>query len=369
MGRIVFAGNTAWGMYNFRGKLMKRMLTYGHEIVVIVPNDEYIHKLTELDFKVEIVNLKAKSLNPLADLRLLIQYYKLLAKLKPDICFFYTIKPNIYASIAASLLKIPHIAITTGLGYTFLSVNMIAKFVKLLYKVAFLKTNEVWFLNKDDMDIFRKANIVSESKTRLLLGEGLDMDRYSEKELCPLPVNISFLLISRMLYDKGVEVFVKAAESLKEKYPNVTFKLLGMRGVKNPSAIPDEIMDKWIDEKNVIYLGETRDVIPFINDCTCVVLPSYREGIPFVLLEGASLQRPIITTNVVGCKEVINDGYNGFICEQKDVDSLALAMEKVINAPIEELIMMWENGRDLVQRKYSLDIVFKQYIETISRYL
>jgi glycosyltransferase involved in cell wall biosynthesis len=167
-----------------------------------------------------------------------------------------------------------------------------------------------------------------------------------------------------------VEVFVRAAETLKRKYPNVTFKLLGMRGVKNPSAIPDEIMDQWIEEKNVVYLGETRDVIPFINDCTCVVLPSYyREGIPFVLLEGASLKRPIITTNGVGCKEVINDGYNGFICEQKDVDSLALAMDKIINAPIEELNMMGENGRDLVQRKYSLDIVFKQYIETISRYL
>ena len=319
MGRIVFAGNTAWGMYNFRGKLMKRLLTLGHEVIVIVPYDEYIHELSKLGLKVETVKLKAKSLNPWFDLRLLIQYYKFLAKLRPDICFFYTIKPNIYASIAASLLKIPHIAITTGLGYAFLSKNMISKIVKVLYKIAFMKTNEVWFLNKDD---------------------------------------------------KGVEVFVRAAETLKRKYPNVTFKLLGMRGVKNPSAIPDEIMDQWIEEKNVVYLGETRDVIPFINDCTCVVLPSYyREGIPFVLLEGASLKRPIITTNGVGCKEVINDGYNGFICEQKDVDSLALAMDKIINAPIEELNMMGENGRDLVQRKYSLDIVFKQYIETISRYL
>lgn len=370
MGRIVFAGNTAWGMYNFRGKLMKRLLTLGHEVIVIVPYDEYIHELSKLGLKVETVKLKAKSLNPWFDLRLLIQYYKFLAKLRPDICFFYTIKPNIYASIAALLLKIPHIAITTGLGYAFLSKNMISKIVKVLYKIAFMKTNEVWFLNKDDMDIFRKAGIVSESKIGLLPGEGLDMDRYSNKELCPLPVDISFLLISRMLYDKGVEVFVRAAETLKRKYPNVTFKLLGMRGVKNPSAIPDEIMDQWIEEKNVVYLGETRDVIPFINDCTCVVLPSYyREGIPFVLLEGASLKRPIITTNGVGCKEVINDGYNGFICEQKDVDSLALAMDKIINAPIEELNMMGENGRDLVQRKYSLDIVFKQYIETISRYL
>ena len=351
MGRIVFAGNTAWGMYNFRGKLMKRLLTLGHEVIVIVPYDEYIHELSKLGLKVETVKLKAKSLNPWFDLRLLIQYYKFLAKLRPDICFFYTIKPNIYASIAASLLKIPHIAITTGLGYAFLSKNMISKIVKVLYKIAFMKTNEVWFLNKDDMDIFRKAGIVSESKIGLLPGEGLDMDRYSNKELCPLPVDISFLLISRMLYDKGVEVFVRAAETLKRRYPNVTFKLL-------------------IEEKNVVYLGETRDVIPFINDCTCVVLPSYyREGIPFVLLEGASLKRPIITTNGVGCKEVINDGYNGFICEQKDVDSLALAMDKIINAPIEELNMMGENGRDLVQRKYSLDIVFKQYIETISRYL
>ena len=227
MGRIVFAGNTAWGMYNFRGKLMKRLLTLGHEVIVIVPYDEYIHELSKLGLKVETVKLKAKSLNPWFDLRLLIQYYKFLAKLRPDICFFYTIKPNIYASIAASLLKIPHIAITTGLGYAFLSKNMISKIVKVLYKIAFMKTNEVWFLNKDDMDIFRKAGIVSESKIGLFPGEGLDMDRYSNKELCPLPVDISFLLISRMLYDKGVEVFVRAAETLKRKYPNVTFKFLG----------------------------------------------------------------------------------------------------------------------------------------------
>lgn len=370
MRSIVFAGNTAWGMYNFRGKLMKRFKDQGYKVFVIVPYDEYVHELNNLGIKIEIVNLKAKSLNPLSDINLLIQYYNILSRIRPDMCFLYTIKPNIYASIASSLLHIPHIAITTGLGYVFLTENMISKIAKMLYKIAFLKTNEIWFLNKDDMAVFQEAGIISENKIKLLPGEGLDLDRYSEKELCPLPERHSFLLISRMLYDKGVEVFVKAAENLKKKYPDVTFKLLGMRGVKNPSAIPDDIMERWIAEKNVEYLGETKNVIPFINNCTCVVLPSYyREGIPFVLLEGSSLRRPIITTDGVGCKEVIRDGYNGFSCKQKDVDSLVLAMEKIISSPIEDLNIMGRNGRTFVQQNYSLDIVFEHYLKAVSKYL
>lgn len=370
MGKIVFAGNTAWGMYNFRGKLMKRFVDLGHNVTVIVPYDQYVHELVGLGVKVEIVNLKAKSLNPLFDLYLLFQYYRILARLRPDICLLYTIKPNIYASIASSFLNIPHIAIITGLGYVFLSDSMISKIVKKLYKFAFTKTNEIWFLNKDDMAVFREIGIVSENKVRVLPGEGLDMDKYSEKELQPFPTTVSFLLISRMLYDKGVGVFVEAAERMKKKYPDVTFKLLGMRGVKNPNAIPDEVMERWIVEKNVEYLGETKNVIPFINDCTCVVLPSYyREGVPFVLLEGSSLQRPIITTNGVGCKEVIRDGYNGFVCEQKNVDSLVSAMEKIIHTSIEDLAVMGRNGREFVRQNYSLDIVFEHYLKVVSKYL
>lgn len=360
--QLVFSGNTAWGMYNFRGPLMQYFREKGYRVTVIVPPDEiYEQELRNKGLDVLRLKMEAKGINPLKDLILLFRYGKLLKKLSPSYCFFYTIKPNIYGSVAAGLLGYPHIAVVTGLGYTFITNNIVSKIAKLLYKTAFRKSGQVWFLNRDDAEIFRTKRLIAAEKIHIIAGEGLDMTKYPEHILKPLPSRKSFLLIGRLLYDKGIGEYVDAAKRLKPKYPEVEFKLLGARKCPNPSAIPEETVNSWIKNRYISYLGTTSDIRPYINDSTCVVLPSYREGVPFTLLEASAMQRPIIASDAVGCREVIRDGENGFACKVGDTESLIEAMEKIIKLSDNQIREMGRNGRNMVSTEFCLEKIICEY--------
>lgn len=365
MKKILFIGNTAWSMYNFRRPIFQHFLRKGKEVVVIAPHDNlYIEKLKEIGCKCYTVDIDAKGKNPFKDIVTMYNFKQIIKREKPNICFFYTIKPNIYGSIVATQLKIPFIPITTGLGYTFLKDNLINKFTKKMYQVAFTKANKVWFLNKDDANSFVNAQIIPTEKVCILKGEGIDTNKF---EVQPLPKEISFLFIARMLWDKGVGEFVDAARILKKKYPKVNFKLLGFLGVDNPSAVSKKQMDEWVNEGIVEYLGATNDVRPYIYQSTCVVLPSfYREGIPFSLMEGAAAGRPIIGSNNVGCKEVVDHGENGFLCKIKDSQDLSNQMEKIILMPNDERTNMGIKGRKKIENEFSIKLVIDKYEQTLN---
>lgn len=362
---LVFSGNNAWGMWNFRSILIKHFIDKGYRVTVSAPYDEtYFKKFEEIGCDTYDMPIDVKGINPINDLLLILNYRKLFKKLKPDLSVTYTIKPNIYASIAAESLGIKYLPVTTGLGYTFLAEGIVPKIARILYKYAFRKAEQVWFLNKDDIASFKEAKLIADEKIVQLYGEGVDTDHFS---ISPLPTDeFIFLLVGRMLKDKGVIEYVDAARILKKKYSNVRFQLLGAVWLNNPTAIKEEEIRTWESKGIVEYLGHTPDVRSYMDKAMCVVLPSYREGIPCTLMEAASIGRPLVATDVPGCHEVVVDGYNGYLCDVKNAKDLAAKMEKIILMSQEERIKMGANGRQLMIDKFDIKHVIAQYETTFN---
>jgi len=365
MKKIVLSANTAWSIYNFRYGLVKKLIDLDYQVVIIAPHDEYGDKLKEMGCEVFHIDINGKSTNPLDDLKTFWQYWKLYKKIDPDLIFHYTIKPNIYGTLAAKLNGIRSIAITTGLGYAYINENLITKVVKGLYRFSLRYAEQVWFLNTDDAEVFKRYDLVDESKMLILPGEGIDTSKFQPMNAKKRDDTFRFLLVARMLWDKGIEEYVEAAKNIKQRYSNVEFLLLGAIGVDNPTAIPKEIIENWEEEGIVQYLGTTDNVKNEIAKADCIVLPSYREGTSRVLLESASMAKPIVTTDVPGCREVVDDGVNGFLCKMKDAQSLAKQMERMLILREEERVKMGYAGRKKVTAEFDEQIVIEEYLQTM----
>jgi len=362
--KIVLSSNTSWSIYNFRLGLIKELLKE-YKVIIVAPKDEYSQRLIDLGCEYYDIPIDNKGTNSLKDIKTMINFYKLYRKINPDLIFHYTIKPNIYGTIAAKLCNIPSIAITTGLGYAFINDNLITKIVKLLYKFSFKFACQVWFLNQDDYQVFINQNLIDKEKGYVLPGEGINTEKFKPVDIEKKDNIFRFLLIARMLWDKGVGEYVEAAKIIKQKYKNVEFLLLGAVGVDNPTAISKEQIDKWQQEGLVKYLGTTDDVKSEIAKADCIVLPSYREGTSRVLLESAAMTKPIIATNVPGCNNIVDDGINGFLCELKNGRDLADKMEKMLNLSEEERIKMGKAGREKTIRESDEKIVINKYLGVI----
>lgn len=368
---IILSGNTAWSMFNFRKNLILSLLQNGYKISIISPKDTFSDKLIALGCNFYDIKIDSNGTNPFNDLFLIFQYYKLLKKLNPDFIFFYTIKPNIYGSIAAGILKIPHIAITTGLGSSLINNGFISKITKILYKLSLNSALQIWFLNNDDMGYFLKHKIIPSKKSKILNGEGINTEKYTPPNYIIHEQNksVSFILIARMLWEKGIGEYVAAAKRLKIKYPHTQYKLLGFINNDNQFAITTEQIKEWDSNKIINYLGTTENVIPYLIESSCVVLPSYyREGIPMCLLEAASMAKPIITTDNVGCKETIDDNVTGYLCKARDVESLYNTMEKIILMKNEDRVKMGVAGRFKVLNEFDEKLIINQYLETLNKF-
>jgi len=351
--------------------MMKKFIDFGYDVCVVAPEDEYTAKIKAegLGF-LAVKHLKRYSINPLHDLVLYREYIKIYSLLKPVFIFHYTIKPNIYGTLAAKFCNIKSISITTGLGNAFSRKGALYYFAKYLYKLSSLFALEVWFLNAGDKEIFIKNNIIPERKSFILPGEGLNTNLFTPSSQYPANEVTTFLLVSRMQYDKGIQVFVDASRLLKKKGYAVSSLLLGQMVEGNPEAISPGTIATWQKEAVIKYLGNVPDVKKYIENVDAVVLPSYyQEGIPRALLEAASMGRPIITTRNSGCIEVVDDGINGFLCEVKNVDDLAAKMEKFIHLPIEERKKMGIAGRKKIQDNFDEKIVIDIYKCKLEQYI
>ncbi|TQP97414.1 glycosyltransferase family 4 protein [Vibrio cholerae] len=367
--KLLMVANTAWSVFNFRHSLIKELLSCGVELYVIAPEDKFSAKLSEMGCQVLDLPMQAKGVNPIADLGLMLRLLRHYREIKPDFIIHYTIKPNIYGSLAAKLAGIPSLAITTGLGYTFVNQNVVSQVAQQLYKFAFRYPQEVWFLNEDDRSVFLEHHLIEPDKAVLLHGEGVNLNHFVPSDKPQLDENVRFLLIARMLRDKGVCEFVEAARQIRQRYPNAIFQLLGDCSVLNPSVIGREEIALWEKEGIVEYLGTTDDVRPIIAQADCLVLPSYyREGIPRTLMEGAAMAKPIITTDNVGCRDVVLDGQTGYLCEVKNAKALAQRCEQFLTLSDSEKQAMGKAGRSFMEAKFDEKLVIKQYFETLKKY-
>jgi glycosyltransferase involved in cell wall biosynthesis len=366
--KILINVNTAWNLYNFRAGLITELISLGHEVVAVAPRDEYVSKLELLGCRLVHLDIDNQGTHPVRDLLLLWRYWKLLGIEKPHVCLFYTVKPNIYGSLASTLRGVPFINNVTGLGAVFIGGGWLKWFVSKLYKLAFKNSSKVFFQNKDDLSLFLESKLISTQPTDVLPGSGINLNLFS-------PVNASlavtqnrtfkFLLIARMLKDKGIVEYVKAAQMLKESGIDAEFCLLGFLDIQNPAAISNEQMKIWEVQGFIKYLGTSDDVRDHISHANCVVLPSYREGTPRSLLEAAAMAKPIVTTNVVGCREVVVDGENGMLCQVKNAHDLASKMKEMLLLSDDERMLMGQKGRLKMEREFDEKIVIQKYLQAI----
>ncbi len=357
--------NTSWNIYNFRTGLLKALQEDGYSIITIAPRDDFSEQLEALGFEFHDIQINNKGTNPLEDMKLIWALYKLYKRLKPDVLLHYTIKPNIYGTIAARLAGIPAISNISGLGTVFLNQGISSRVAKLLYKATLRFPSKVFFQNAEDRALFVESKLVKDTATDLLPGSGIDTIKYSPSNLAKVDSADTFLFIARLLKDKGLIEYVDAARIVKAKYPDAVFNVLGAFYPGNPTAISPDEMLAWEREGVITFLGTSEDVPALLAQADCVVLPSYREGLSRVLLEAASMAIPIVTTNVPGCRDVVDDGVNGFLCKVKDAEDLAIQMEKLIMLEQAQRVEMGVKGREKVVREFDERIVIKKYKETI----
>jgi glycosyltransferase involved in cell wall biosynthesis len=365
---IAICSNTSWYLYNFRMGLIKALQEQGYNIVLIAPKDDYSNRLKTLGVKHFHIDIDNKGTNPIKDIKLSYQFYKLFRYINPHMLLIYTIKPNIYGAIVAKILNIPTINVVAGLGTVFLNDNISSKIARLLYKISFIN-NDIVFENRDDYSEFIKRNLIKKSQATLISGSGIDTKKFKPKNFLikENSNNLVFLLIARLIKDKGIIEYVEAIKSIKEKYPNVKFKILGSYYFGNPSSISKEEVQEWVDSGIIEYLGYTDAVLEEIEKADCIVLPSYREGLSRVLLEAGSMSKPIITTDVTGCRDVVEDNYNGYLVSPKDSKSLAKAIEKMIALSPKDRAIMGKRGRIKVIREFDDRIVIKHYLYLINK--
>jgi len=364
--KIVISVNTAWNVYNFRSGLVRALIRHGYDVMVMAPEDGYARRLASLGCRYKLVPMDNNGTNPGRDLALLIKYWRVLQSIRPLAYLGYTIKPNVYGSIAAHGLQIPVINNIAGLGTTFIKNTMLTGLVKRLYQFSLKKSRRVFFQNQDDRNLFVRSGLALADVAAVLPGSGIDLRHFLPSPPAPLQDRgFRFLLVSRMLRDKGIEEFAAAAKIVRSHLPTANFQLLGPIDRNNPNSIPIARISEWEKSGLLSYLGETDDVRLHLARADCIVLPSYREGVPHSLLEAAATARPIIATDVAGCKDVVDDHSNGFLCKVKNANDLAEKMMHMAGLPEAQRLAMGIAGRKKMVAQFDENIVITQYLNAI----
>ena len=337
--------------------------------MAIAPRDEYSQKLMDLGCSFHDVNMEGSGMNPVGDFTLLLRLFKLLKSEKPDVLLTYTIKPNIYGSIASGLLGIPCICNVSGLGTVFLWKGYVKKLAVSLYSFAFRFSKWIFFQNVEDQSDFLSSVKVQKEKTSILPGSGVDLNHFSYSKLERANGTTIFLMISRLIIEKGVREFVEAARILKKENSKVEFWLLGSFDPSHRRSIDQKELSEWIDEGVIIWIDHTDDTRPVISKTEVVVLPSYREGTPKTLLEAGAMGRAMITSNVPGCRQVVVDGVNGFLCQVKSGKDLANKMKLYMSLSFEERTEMSKAARAWIEKKYDETLVIDLYVRKIEEFI
>ena len=361
---IAVITNHADDIYCFRKELIEKLYNDGHKILISCPYGEKLDLLDDIEFQLDNPIIDRRGINPIKDFKLLIHYIKF-KKYKPDIILAYTIKPNVYASIASRCCKVEYINNITGLGSVLNKGIFLQQLIYKLLKFALKDSKCVFFQNETNMNLILDKKIIS-GKYQLIPGSGVNTDRFI---LQPYPKNddiVIFNYIGRVLSEKGVDDYIETAKRIKQKYSNTEFNIIGFIEPTENHYVED--FKKLENDKIIVYRGEQKDVRPFIQRAHAIIHPSkYGEGMSNVLLENASSGRPIITTNNPGCYETVNDNITGYIYEKGNVDELVNKIEKFINLSHEKKEKMGINGRNKMISEFERKIVIEQYLNVINR--
>lgn len=358
---ILMTVNAAWNILNFRRPLVEALQADGHRVTVLAPPDDAVKDLERLGCRVRPLEMSVKGLNPLDDVRLQRRFVGIFRETRPDAVLSYTIKNNVFGARAAKSVGLPFLPNVTGLGTAFLSGKLLQTVTEQLYRRSFAGLPVVFFQNEDDRGLFLERRLVTADQAQLLPGSGVDLARFAPAPMPAPDAPPVFLMIARLLRDKGVMEFVEAARQIKTRHPKARFQLLGAVGSENRSAIDRSTLEGWVAEGVVEYLGTTPDVRPAITAASCVVLPSYREGAPRTLIEGAAMARPVIATDVPGCRAVVDDGVSGFFCTVQSADSLSDAVERFLALSPDAQRAMGAAGRAKMEREYDQALVIDAY--------
>lgn len=362
--KIIFCDNTLWGLVNFRGNVIRHFLEKGYAVALVAPEkeDEQMRTVVPDGVKYLPIKMGRTTSNPLNDIKYFARLLRILRREKPNYVFNYTIKPNIYGSIAAKLCGYHTTAMMAGLGYAFMSKSLQARIARVLYRFGLMFTDHLLLLNESNFRIVAKSGICKQHKMILLNGgEGVDLERFTFKE--NEAGNVTFLFIGRVLWDKGYGEFIKAAQKVKTEYPSTKFQILGSLDPSYPLSVPLERL-KEDEKKGVIeYLGFTNDMQAVYETKGLVItLPTYYgEGMNRTLMEACASGKPIITTNIAGCREMVDDGCNGYLVPTKDSDALTTAMLRYLHLSPTERRSFSLRSREIAESRFNVNDVLQAY--------
>jgi glycosyltransferase involved in cell wall biosynthesis len=364
---LIVSANSSWALTNYRMNLLQALSDEGYSIVALVPSDEGVQTLKAAGIDICSIPIRAHGTSPLEELILLARYFGLLRRLRPTAFLGFTIKPNIYGALAGAVCGVPVINNVTGLGLVFSGKRPLRWIVDPLYRLAFLHSRRVFFQNRESFQLFKTLGFVRDEQAGLLPGSGIDLDRFTpiadhRKAEGPF----TFLLASRLLWQKGIAEYCAAARLLRASRRDVKLQLLGSIEVSSRDAVPVRQLEEWQQEGVIDYLGATEDVRSYLASADCVVLPSYYpEGVPRVLIEAAAMGKPVITTDTPGCRDALLPGETGLLCEPRSTDSLANTMMQLLDRPPRERQKMGRLARKMAEDKFDEKLVIRAYLSAL----
>lgn len=359
--KILVLANFIAGLHSFRKEVMKAIVDAGYELYISVPDtdNERVEYFKGIGCKIIKTEFNRRGTNPIADLKLMMTYRRIIKKLKPRAVLSYTIKPNVYGGIACRLTRTPQIANVTGLGDAIENGGWMQKLTVTLYGIGIGKAKQVFFQNPANKESCMRYGIADEHAI-VLPGSGVNLAHHTYQEY-PADGVIKFLYIARLQKDKGTGEYFETAKAMKAKYPQTEFQVLGWKEGEYEGQL-----NELVENDIIKYLGKTSDVRPYLKDVHCTIMPSYHEGMSNVNLESAANGRPVITTDVPGCRETVDDGVSGFLVKVKDPQSLIEGVEKFLNLPYEQKKQMGLEGRKKVEREFDRQMVIDAYMKEIN---
>lgn len=363
MSKVLILANHYNTLRIFRRELLKTMSLRGHTVIISIPEcDEENKKILEsYGCKVIFTKMERRGMNPVKDFLLLLKYISLITKIKPDKVITYTIKPNIYGALSCKLKHIEHYVNITGLGSAFQEqAGKMRTLVTFLYRISLNKANKVFFENQGNRDTLINENVVKEKQAVVMAGAGVNLKEFCFEEYPQDQKAVKFLFVGRIMKEKGIDELFSAIQKVKLKYPHTEFEFIGWCEEEYQNLIDEFQKDGYIQ-----YYGFQNDVKPYIRTAHCVILPSWHEGMSNTLLESAAMGRPLITTDINGCKEAVLNKKTGFIVKVRNEQDLFEKIEEFINLPYDEKRKMGQNGRRYIENRFDKEDVVKKTVQII----